>query len=86
MRFPLAVVFFASNMARSPVLCLANPGPLPFRHHTVRLRPIFHLIDMLLLFIQTVRFSLIQLPALDSLIDPLLRASRTFVASACGWA
>ena len=72
MRLALAVVFLASNMVRGAILCRADPGPFPFRHGTIGLCPGFHLVHMFLLPVQPVRFSLVQLPARDPLIDPLI--------------
>lgn len=72
MRLALAVVFLASNMVRGPILCRADPGPFSFRHNTIGHCPVFHLVHMFLLPVQPVPFSLIQLPARNPLIDPLI--------------
>jgi hypothetical protein len=72
MRLALAVVFLASDMVRGTILCRADPGPFPFRHHTIGHCPVFHLVHMFLLPVQPVRFSLVQLPARNPLINPLI--------------
>jgi hypothetical protein len=72
MRLALAVVFLASNMVRGTILCRADPGPFPFRHDTIGHCPVFYLIHMFLLPIQPVRFSLVQLPTRNPLINPLI--------------
>ena len=72
MRLALAVVFLASNMVRGAILCRTHPGPFPFRHGTIGLCPGFHLVHMFLLPVQPVRFSLVQLPARNPLINPLI--------------
>jgi len=67
----LAVVLLAGDMAGCARLCRANPGPLLFRHDAIGLCPVFHLVDVFLLFTQPVCFSLVQLPTRNPLIDPL---------------
>jgi len=68
---PLAIVLLVSDMARGAILCRDNPGTLLFRHDAIGLCPAFHLVDVFLLLIQPVCFSLVQLPTRNPLIDPL---------------
>ena len=68
----LAVVFLASNMVRGTILSRADPGPLPFRHHIIGQCPVFHLVHIFPLPPQPLRFLLIQLPARNPLINPLI--------------
>jgi len=68
---PLAIVLLAGDMARGAILCRDNPGTLLFRHDAIGLCPVFHLVDVFLLLIQPVCFSLVQLPTRNPLIDPL---------------
>ena len=72
MPLALAVVLLAGNMARGAILCCANLGSLPFRHDTIGLCPIFHLVHVFLPLVQPVCFSLVQLPVRSPLIDPLI--------------
>jgi hypothetical protein len=72
MPLALAVVFLASNMVRGTILCRTDPGSFPFRHGTIGHCPVFHLVHMFLLPVQPVRFSLVQLPARNPLINPLI--------------
>jgi hypothetical protein len=72
MPLALAVVFLASDMVRGTILCRTDPGSFPFRHGTIGHCPVFHLVHMFLLPVQPVRFSLVQLPARNPLINPLI--------------
>lgn len=72
MPLTLAVVFLVRDMARGPILRRTNPGSLPFRHDTIGLCPVFHLVHLFLLLVQPVCFSLVQLPARSPPIDPLI--------------
>ncbi len=79
MPLALAVVFSASNMVRGAILCCADPGPFPFCHDTIGHRLVFHLVHMFLLPVQPVCFSLVQLPARNPLIDPLILIRLTLI-------
>jgi hypothetical protein len=79
MPLALAIVLLAGDMARRAMLCRANPGSLSFRHNAIGLCPVFHLVDAFLLPVQPVCFSLVQLPALNPLIDPLLLIGLPFI-------
>jgi hypothetical protein len=58
-------------MARGAILGRTDPGPLLFRYDAIGLCPVFHLVDVFLLLVQPVCFSLVQLPTCNPLIDPL---------------
>jgi hypothetical protein len=68
----LGIMLLTRDMARCAVLCAINPGPFALRHHTIGLCLIFHLIDVFLLFAQSIGLTLIQLAAGNPLINPLL--------------
>jgi hypothetical protein len=79
----LAVVFLVRDMARGAILRRTNPGSFPFRHHAIGLCPVFHLVDAFLLIVQPADFSLVQLPALNSLIDPLFLIRLPLIDHGC---
>jgi len=79
----LAIVLLTGNMAEGTRLCRANPGPLLFRHDAIGLCPILHLVDVFLLLVQPVCFSLVRLPTRNSLIDPLFLIRLALIDHGC---
>jgi len=71
MPIALPVVLLARNVARSLILSCADPSPFPSCDDSVRLGPMLHAIDAVLLPLQTLGLSRIQLSALNSLVNPL---------------
>jgi hypothetical protein len=72
MPLALAIVLLTSNVVRGTILCRTDLGPFPFRHYIIGHCPVFHLVQIFPLPAQPLRFSLVQLPARNPLINPLI--------------
>jgi hypothetical protein len=67
----LAIMFFASDVPWGMILSMADSGSLFVGHDAIDLGPVFHLVHMALLLIESIRLPLIQLPTGNPSIDPL---------------
>jgi len=73
------IMLLTHDMAQCAVLCAINPGLFALRHDTIGLCLVFHLIDVFLLLVQSIGFTLIQLAAGNPLINPLCLIGLTLV-------
>lgn len=72
MPLTLAVMLLTRDRLRCASVCRDNPSPLFFRHDAIGLFFVLHLVDLFLLLVHTVCFSLAQLPVHNPLINPRL--------------
>jgi hypothetical protein len=66
------VVFLLGDMSRCPIQRLSDPGAFFVHDHTIGLCLVFYFVDMFLLIIQAIGFTLAKLAAGNTLINPLL--------------
>lgn len=79
MPLPLGIMLLTRDMARCTILGIIDSSPLSLGNRPIGLGSIFHLIDMFLLFIQSMGFTLIQLTAGSPLINSLFLVRLTLI-------
>ena len=72
MPLPLGIMLLTRDMARCAILSIIDSSPLSLGDRPIGLGSIFHLVNVFLLFVQSIGFTLIQLTAGNPLINPLL--------------
>jgi hypothetical protein len=65
----LPIMLLTEDVLGRPILRGMEAGSFLFRHHPIGFGFVLHLVDMLLLLVQLVRFALSQLTARNPLID-----------------